>query len=107
LELKAINEIHTVHEAQIVNYLHATGFEVGLLLNFGSPKLEIKRKHKTFKPKSPPVLPANPVFLSKKSSAFSLLEILVAVAVLSILLVVLLNCRPECHGTLEGRGEQG
>ena len=91
LELKSVNEIHPAHEAQLVNYLHATGLEVGLLLNFGSPPLGIKRKHKTYKPKSPPVSPANPALLSKKSSAFSLLELLVAVSVLSILLVVLLN----------------
>jgi GxxExxY protein len=91
LELKAVNEIHPSHEAQLVNYLHATRLEIGLLLNFGSNKLEIKRKHKTYKPKSPPVPPANPVILSKKSSAFSILELLVAVSVLSILLVVLLN----------------
>jgi GxxExxY protein len=91
LELKAVNEMHPSHEAQLVNYLHATRLEIGLLLNFGSSKLEIKRKHKTYKPKSPPVPPANPVILSKKSPAFSLLELLVAVSVLSILLVVLLN----------------
>ncbi len=91
LELKAVSEIHSAHEAQLVNYLHATGLEIGLLLNFGSSKLEIKRKHKTYKPKSPPVPPANPVILSKKSPAFSLLELLVAVSVLSILLVILLN----------------
>ena len=91
LELKSVNEIHPAHEAQLVNYLHATGLEVGLLLNFGAPQLGIKRKHKIYKPKSPPVPPANPVILSKKSPAFSLLELLVAVSVLSILLVILLN----------------
>lgn len=91
LELKSVNEIHPAHEAQLVNYLYATGLEVGLLLNFGAPQLGIKRKHKTYKPKSPPVPPANPALLSKKSSAFSLLELLVAVSVLSILLVILLN----------------
>jgi GxxExxY protein len=91
LELKSVNDIHPAHEAQLVNYLHATGLEVGLLLNFGSPPLGIKRKHKTYKPKSLPVPPANPALLSKKSSAFSLLELLVAVSVLSILLVILLN----------------
>lgn len=91
LELKSVNEIHPSHEAQLVNYLHATDLEVGLILNFGAPQLSIKRKHKTYKPKSPPVSPANPALLSKKSPAFSLLEILVAVSVLSILLVILLN----------------
>jgi len=91
LELKSVNEFHPAHEAQLVNYLHATALEVGLLLNFGAPQLGIKRKHKTYKPKSPPVPPANPVILSKKSSAFSILELLVAISVLSILLVVLMN----------------
>ena len=31
------------HEAQIINYEKATGIEVGLLINFGNPKLEYKR----------------------------------------------------------------
>jgi GxxExxY protein len=35
-----------VHEAQLVNYLVATGKEVGLLLNFGEQKVEVKRKVK-------------------------------------------------------------
>jgi GxxExxY protein len=43
LELKAVKEIHPVHEAQLVNYLKATGMEVGLLINFGD-RVEIKRK---------------------------------------------------------------
>ena len=31
------------HQAQIINYLKATGIEVGLLIHFGNPKLETKR----------------------------------------------------------------
>lgn len=53
IEIKAVTEIHPVHEAQTVNYLHATGLEIGLILNFGASQLGIKRKHKTYKPKSP------------------------------------------------------
>ena len=43
LELKSVNQIHSAHEAQLINYLKATGIEVGLLINFGE-KVEIKRK---------------------------------------------------------------
>ena len=43
LELKSIKELHPAHEAQLVNYLKATGTEVGLLINFGE-SVEIKRK---------------------------------------------------------------
>jgi GxxExxY protein len=43
LELKSVKEIHPAHEAQLVNYLKATGKEVGLLINFGE-KIQIKRK---------------------------------------------------------------
>ena len=42
LELKAIRNILTEHEAQILNYLKDTDMEVGLLLNFGI-KPEFKR----------------------------------------------------------------
>ena len=43
VELKAVKAIAPEHQAQIINYLTATGIEVGLLINFGSPKLEYKR----------------------------------------------------------------
>jgi GxxExxY protein len=43
LELKSVREVHPAHEAQLINYLKATGIEVGLLINFGE-KVVIKRK---------------------------------------------------------------
>ncbi len=43
LELKAVSALCSEHEAQLMNYLKATGLSVGLLLNFGKPKLGIKR----------------------------------------------------------------
>ena len=49
IELKAVQHLTTSHEAQLVNYLTATDIEHGLLINFGSEKIEIKRKYKTFK----------------------------------------------------------
>jgi len=43
LEIKATKALATEHEAQLLNYLKATPYEVGLLLNFG-PKPETKRR---------------------------------------------------------------
>lgn len=43
LELKAVRELQPEHDAQLLNYLKATCYEVGLLLNFG-PKPELRRK---------------------------------------------------------------
>jgi len=46
LELKSVRRIIKAHEVQLVNYLVATGKPVGLLLNFGESKVEVKRKIK-------------------------------------------------------------
>jgi len=43
VETKAVSQLLPVHEAQLVNYLKATGHEIGLLLNFG-PTPQVKRK---------------------------------------------------------------
>jgi GxxExxY protein len=43
VELKAISSLTDVHESQLLNYLKATGFEIGLLVNFGARSLEHKR----------------------------------------------------------------
>lgn len=43
VELKAIIKLENVHFAQAINYLEAYNLEIGLLLNFGSESLEMKR----------------------------------------------------------------
>jgi len=43
LELKAVEQLQKIHEAQLLNYLQATGFKVGLLVNFKHPKADVKR----------------------------------------------------------------
>lgn len=49
LELKATSALTKADEQQLVNYLKATGLDTGLLLNFGTPSLEVKRKARTLK----------------------------------------------------------
>ncbi len=46
LELKSVRRVVMAHEVQLVNYLVATGKQVGLILNFGERQVEIKRKVK-------------------------------------------------------------
>ncbi len=46
VELKAVKALLPEHQAQVINYLKATGTDVGLLVNFGTPKLEIKRLYR-------------------------------------------------------------
>jgi GxxExxY protein len=43
VEIKAIKQLSGTEESQIINYLKASGFKRGLLLNFGSPSLKYKR----------------------------------------------------------------
>jgi GxxExxY protein len=43
IELKAVKNIEQFHVAQCINYLKASNHRVGLLLNFGKPKVEVKR----------------------------------------------------------------
>ena len=43
VEFKAQSELTSVNEAQVLNYLKATGFQRALLINFGAPSLEYKR----------------------------------------------------------------
>jgi len=55
VEVKATEAHHDIFVAQTLNYLRATGIPVGLLLNFGQPKLRYKRL--AMSPPKPSVLP--------------------------------------------------
>jgi len=48
IELKAVETLHARHEAQLVNYLTATQIDDGLLINFGSSSVQIKRKYRVY-----------------------------------------------------------
>ena len=50
VENKAIQNTLPVHEVQVVNYLTATGLDIGLLLNFGGDRLQFKRKTRIYSP---------------------------------------------------------
>lgn len=50
VELKAVENLHSLHEVQLVNYLNGTKIDDGLLINFGD-SVKIKRKFKTYKSK--------------------------------------------------------
>ncbi len=43
LELKALSKLTSEHESQVLNYLKATSFKLGLLINFGESSLKVKR----------------------------------------------------------------
>ena len=47
VELKAVQHLAKEHEVQLVNYLNGLQREIGLLINFGSGKVEIKRKYRS------------------------------------------------------------
>ena len=49
LELKSVRRVVKAHEVQLVNYLVATEKPIGLILNFGESKVEVKRKVKDLK----------------------------------------------------------
>ena len=50
VELKAVSRIENIHLAQCMNYLKATGSKLGLILNFGNPRVEIKRVANNYHP---------------------------------------------------------
>ena len=51
IENKSVQAIIAAHEVQLVNYLTATGIEIGLLLNFGRESLEFRRKTRIYRPR--------------------------------------------------------
>lgn len=51
IENKAVRTLDLFHELQLVNYLTATGIDIGILFNFGARSLEVRRKFRTFRPK--------------------------------------------------------
>jgi GxxExxY protein len=58
VENKSVEQLCPAHEVQLVNYLTATEYDVGLLLNFGAPSLQYKKKFRVYrKPDSNPVNP--------------------------------------------------
>jgi GxxExxY protein len=48
LELKAVTALNNQHKAQLLNYLKASNLEVGLLINFGTTKIEYQRYENRF-----------------------------------------------------------
>lgn len=61
VELKANQSLVRENEIQLVHYLAATGIQTGLLINFGSSSVQVKRKYRDYKPPSNPVVdPVNP-----------------------------------------------
>lgn len=51
VELKAVENLHSSHEVQLVNYLNGTGIDIGLLINFAT-SVEVKRKYRVYRRKS-------------------------------------------------------
>jgi GxxExxY protein len=49
VELKAVNAILPIHEVQLVNYLTATGIDDGILINFGSERIEIRHRTRLYR----------------------------------------------------------
>ena len=49
IELKSVSRIVKAHEVQLVNYLTATGKDVGLIINFAETEVQIKRKVRKLK----------------------------------------------------------
>ena len=51
IEIKAVQKLQVPHELQLVNYLTIAKKDIGILVNFGGDKIEIKRKFRLYTPK--------------------------------------------------------
>lgn len=58
VENKAVEQLNPAHEVQLVNYLTATAYNVGLLFNFGAASLQYKKKFRVYRKADPH--PVNP-----------------------------------------------
>ena len=52
VELKAISTLVPINEVQLVNYLTATGIDDGILINFGSERIQIRHRTRLYRPKA-------------------------------------------------------
>ena len=52
VEVKAISTLVPVNEVQLVNYLTATGIDDGILINFGSERIQIRHRTRLYRPKA-------------------------------------------------------
>ena len=60
VELKAVEPLTQIHKAQLLTYLRATGLTIGLLLNFGTELIQVKRVLNTHKSSSSSHRPSAP-----------------------------------------------
>lgn len=51
IEVKAVEALIKAHEVQLVNYLTIAKIDSGILVNFGSNEIQIKRKYRVYVPK--------------------------------------------------------
>lgn len=51
IEVKAVEALVKAHEVQLVNYLTIAKIDSGILVNFGSNEIQIKRKYRVYAPK--------------------------------------------------------